>query len=228
MPVPGCHCYTERDMREMPVRINIPPAANAETGYSCGEVALQAAVQYLLPEAEPLTRAKAEELTRKLPNHNTWPEELARITELYPALEATIYRTHPIEPSVSEYVRRFYGPENEHLLEETNVPSLEEAIGECTEKGVYKFGPFDLETIFDLITENQVVIGWFDCNVLYEYEINNFKAHYNILTGYDLDCVSMHESGNSHTLPVNHQRIGHERFMKALGPTPNLLVLRKA
>lgn len=212
----------------MPVRINIPPTGNAETGFSCGEEALVAAVAYLLPNAKPLTRLRAEELTRKLHDHNTWPEELARIVNDYPELKATIYRAHPISFPLEDYIRHYYGEPSLHIVKETNLESLEEAVEECEVNYQYQIGTFDLEFVFDLITEDRTVIAWLDCNLLYEYETDDFKPHFNILTGYDLDCVSMHESGNSHTLPVAHQRVGHERFMDALGPTPCLLVLERA
>lgn len=215
-------------MFETPVRIDIPPIDNRATGYSCGEEAMIAALLYLVPEREAPRRSELEALTRKLPDHNTWPEELARVTELYPELKVTIYRTHPITTPIKEYIHQYYDSRNEHLTLETNIESVEEAIKDCEEKGRYQIGPFNLESLLSHVTPKKVVIGWFDINVLYEYdEDTTFKAHYNVVTGYDLDCVSMHESGNSHTIPVSHQRVGHTRFMKALGPTPNFLVIER-
>lgn len=215
-------------MFDTPVRIDIPLPDNSPTGFSCGEVALSAALKYLVPEQETPSREQLERLTRKLPDHNTWPEELARVEELHPELTATIFRTHPITGPAADYIRRHYGPTNEHIVAETNLPSLEAAIIECETKGRYRIGAFDLESLLRHVTATAVVIGWFDINVLYEYETDTFQPHYDIVTGYDLDCVSVHESGNAHTLPVAHQRIGHQRFMKALGPTPNFLVIERA
>ncbi len=215
-------------MFDTPVRLDIPLPDNASTGFSCGEVALLAAIEYLLPERSVPSREEIEALTQKLHDHNTWPEELARVADVYPELQATIYRAHPITIPVVDYIRRYYGPANEHIVAETNILSLETAIRDCETKGRYRIETFDLESLLGHVTKDKVVIGWFDTNVLYEYDSDTFKPHYNIVTGYDLDCVFMHESGNSHTLPVAHQRIGHARFMKALGPTPNFLVIERA
>jgi len=214
-------------MFEKAVRFDIPPTDNT-AGYSCGEVALVAAISYLLPDKERPTRERLESFTCKLPNYNTWPEELVGVMADYPELKMTIHRTHPIACPADAYIRCYYGERNKHLVSETNLPNLEKAIKECEAKGLYKIGAFDLESLLGHVTEDQVVIGWFDCNVLYEYEIDTFKPHFNIVTGYDLDCVSMHESGNLHSLPVAHERVGHERFIKALGPTPNFLTVRLA
>ena len=212
-------------MFEKAIRFDIPPTDNTATGYSCGEVALGAAVSYLLPDKERPMRENLEELTCKLPNHNTWPEELVRAVGLYPELKATIHRTHPITVPLTLYIRHHYGENNEHLIEETNLEHVEKAILECETARLYQIGAFDLEFLLKHVRTDQVVICWFDINVLYEYETDTFKPHYNVITGYDLDCVSMHESGNLHSLPVAHQRVGHERFMKSLGPTPNFITV---
>lgn len=214
-------------MFEKAVRFNIPPTDNTATGYSCGEVALVAAISYLLPQSEAPTREKFEQLTCKISNYNTWPEELVVALKTYPELKPTIHRTHPVTVPADSYIRHYYGANNEHIVEETNLPNLEKAIKECEARGLYEIGPFTLESLLGHVTEDSVVIGWFNCNILYEYETDTFKPHYNILTGYDLDCVSMHESGNLHSLPVAHQRVGHERFMKSLGPTPNFITLKR-
>lgn len=210
-------------MFEKAVRFDISPTDNTATGYSCGEVALAAAISYLLPDVERPTREKLESQTGKLPNYNTWPEELACAAALYPELKVTVHRTHPVTLPLESYILQHYGENNEHIIAETNLPHLEQAAKECERRGLYKIGGFDLESLLHHVTENSVVIGWFDTNILYEYETDTFKPHYNIVTGYDLDCVSMHESGNLHSLPVAHQRVGHERFMKSLGPTPNFI-----
>lgn len=216
-------------MEISPIRIDIPPTNNTETGYSCGEVAVMSMLRYLLPEAAPLSRNKAEELTGKIPHYNTWPEQLVRISDEYPELDATIYRSHPITIPVDAYIRTQYGTHSaEVLIAETDLPDLEAAIIHSEKVDRYIISPFDMKFLLQNVIEGQVVIPWIDYDVLHERNTGIFNAHYIIVTGYDKDNVTIHECGGITSLPVAHQKISTSRFFKELGPDPDFIVFKKS
>lgn len=203
----------------------IPLPDNTKTGWSCGEVAVIVALEYLrvLP---PLNEKEAEKLTKKIPGYNTWPEQLLRIASVYPMIQAIVYRSRSFMTPPVEHVCKYYPILSaERLLAETDVDDLEIAIRECEKNGQYVVKNVILKTILDEVKSGRAVIVWVCFDTLYKKNANDgFNAHYVIVTGFDSEYVYVHECGSSKRLPEANKPIKRERFVKALGPDPSFMV----
>lgn len=202
----------------------IPLPDNTKTGWSCGEVAIVATLKYFDTESL-LDEEQARVLTHKIPEYNTWPEQLLRIASVYPAVHATIYRSRLFTIPASKHIHKYYSIISaEQLLKETDVNDLEIAIQECEKNNQYLIKDITLETIFDEVRKGNVVIPWACSSTLYGRNMDKgFNAHYVIVTGFDSDYIYVHECGGTNKLPEANKPIERERFMKALGPDPNFM-----
>ena len=203
----------------------IPLPDNTKTGWSCGEVAVIAALEYLGIEPLP-DEEQARVLTHKIPEYNTWPEQLLRIAFAFSTVGAVIYRLKSFTIPASEHVRKQYPAISaERLLRETDINDLEAAIKECEKNNHYLTKDFTLETILLETEKGNVVIPWVCFDTLYGRNTDKgFNAHYVIVTGFDSYYIYVHECGGINKLPEANNQIRREQFIKALGPDPIFMV----
>lgn len=205
--------------------LTIPLPDNTKTGWSCGEVAVISALEYLNIEPR-LTEESARKLTHKIPTYNTWPEQLIRIAFIYPTVSVTIYRSKLFSFPIHDYICSQYEEVSaERLLKETDVNDLEDAIKECENNNQCVIKNITLETILGEVRPGKVVIVWVCFDTLYGPDTaKGFNAHYVIVTGFDPDNVYVHECGGLHSRPEANKPIQRGLFMKALDPDPNFMV----